>query len=454
MRAILEDLGRQPGMLTEHSLEILFDELFPICRSMTGEGFRRSLTIFQRHMPLEIETVPSGTTVFDWTVPPEWNIRSAVLTAPDGRVLADLSKSSLAVVNYSEPIDCRLNLADLRPHLHSLPAHPDAIPYVTSYYKRTWGFCLPDRVVRSLQEGEYHAFIDSDFSDDGGVQFAQCVLAGDCDNEILLTSYLCHPSLANNELSGPLVLLGLYDRISRWPRRRFTYRFLLNPETIGSLCYLHRHSSHLQQKLISGIVLTCLGGPAQNLSFKMSRRGDSLVDRTINYLHAKEGYPIEIRPFDPTGGSDERQYCSPGFNLPVGQLARTVYGQYPGYHNSLDTKEFMGISNLVRSIDEVEEILQSMEAGSHYVNLKPFGEPQLGRRDLYPNMNSALTRSKSSDVVMDARQFLNRLLTVLNYSDGLHDMMDIASRCGCKLSELSPVVGKLEEAGLLAHQGN
>jgi aminopeptidase-like protein len=440
-------------MMTEDILEQLFDELFPICRSITGEGIRRSLAIFQRHMPLEIETVPSGTTVFDWTVPPEWNIRSAKLTAPDGRVVADLQQSTLSVVNYSEPINRRLSLAELKPHLHCVPAYPDAIPYVTSYYKRTWGFCLPGRQLHTLKDGEYHAYIDSDFSNNGGVQFAHCVLPGDSTNEILLTSYLCHPSLANNELSGPLVLLGLFDCISNWPRRRFTYRFLLNPETIGSLCYLHRYADHLREKMVSGIVLTCLGGPSARLTYKLSRKGDGLSDRTVRYLRAREKYAVDIRPFDPVEGSDERQYCSPGFNLPVGQLARTLYGFYAGYHNSLDTKEFMGIPTLVQSIQEIEQILQAQEMGSCYVNLKPYGEPQLGPRGLYPNENSVATWTKSTDDLVDARQFLNRMLTVLNYADGDHDMMDIATRCGCKLSGLSDVVEKLEQSGLLAHKG-
>ena len=439
--------------MTEAFLEGLFDELFPINRSITGEGFRRSLAIFQRHMPMEIETVPTGTAVFDWTVPPEWNIRSAQLTDRAGRVVADLAQSALSVVSYSEQVDRTLSLEELKPHLHSVPAYPDAIPYVTSYYKRTWGFCLPDRELRSLHDGEYHAYIDSDFSDNGGVQFGHSVLPGDSSNEILLTSYLCHPSLANNELSGPLVLLGLFERISRWPRRRFTYRFLLNPETIGALCYLYRYADHLREKMVSGIVLTCVGGPSKNLSYKMSRRGDSLIDRTVQYLRDSEKYPIDIRPFDPTGGSDERQYCSPGFNLPFGQLARTVYGQYAGYHNSMDTKEFMGVRSLIESIVEIEAILQAMEMGSRYINLKPYGEPQLGTRGLYPNVNSAATWTQSHDTLIDAREFLNRLLTVLSYCDGEHDMMQIAARCGCSLRGLYDVVQKLEAAGLLAHKG-
>jgi aminopeptidase-like protein len=440
-------------VISKELLEQLFDELFPICRSITGEGIRRSFAIFQRHMPLEIETVPSGTAVFDWTVPPEWNLRSAKLTAPDGTIVANLEQSTLSVVNYSEPINRRLSLAELKPHLHCVPAYPDAIPYVTSYYKRSWGFCLPARQLHALKEGEYHAYIDSDFSHDGGVQFAQCVLPGDSPNEVLLSSYLCHPSLANNELSGPLVLLGLFDCISKWPRRRFSYRFLLNPETIGSLCYLHRYSDHLREKMISGIVLTCLGGPSERLTYKMSRRGNSLVDRTVHYLRDHEKVAIEVRPFTPLGGSDERQYCSPGFNLPVGQLARTVYGFYAGYHNSLDTKEFMGIPTLVQSIREIEQILRAQEMGGRYINLKPYGEPQLGPRGLYPNENSVSTRTKSTDELVDSREFLNRILMVLNYADGENDMMAIAIRCGCKLTGLADVVDKLEQSGLLAHMG-
>ena len=196
-----------------------------------------------------------------------------------------------------------------------------------------------------------------------------------------------------------------------------------------------------------------MGGPSKNLSYKISRRGDSLIDRTVQYLRGSEKYPIDIRPFDPTGGSDERQYCSPGFNLPFGQLARTVYGQYAGYHNSMDTKEFMGVRSLVESINEIEAILQSMEMGSRYINLKPYGEPQLGIRGLYPNLNSAATWTQSHDTLIDAREFLNRLLTVLSYCDGEHDMMQIAARCGCSLRGLYDVVQKLEAAGLLAHKG-
>lgn len=426
-------------------LDRLFDELFPILRSITGPGLRQSLDIFARHMPLKIEVVPTGTRVFDWEVPPEWRLKAARLTGPDGRVVADAARCNLHVLNYSAPIDAVLPLAELEAHLHSLPALPDAIPYVTSYYKRNWGFCLKDSARRALPPGDYHVHIDSEFVA-GGVPVADCVLPGESGAEILLTSYLCHPSLANNELSGPLVLLGLYQRLKQWPRRRYTYRFLLNPETIGSLCYLHLRGEHLKKHLVAGMVLTCLGGP-ERLSYKLSRRGDSLFDGTVRATAASRG--IRIRGFDPTGGSDERQYCSPGFNFPMGQMARTVYGEYDGYHNSLDDKAFMSIDSLLRSVDEIESLLGTAEIAGHFRNLCPYGEPQLGRRGLYPTINSAATWQNSSDDLVDARTLLDRILTVLNYSDGEHTILEIAARMGSHVEAFRIVVEKLEAAGLL-----
>jgi aminopeptidase-like protein len=254
-------------------LDGMFEELFPLLRSITGEGLRRSYEIFARHMPLEIETVATGTRVFDWEVPPEWRLRRATLTGPDGTVYADAARFNLEVVNYAAPVDCRLSLAELRPHLHSLPHLPSAVPYVTSYYKRNWGFCLPHVVREKMPEGIYHARIESEFVD-SGVSFAQAVLPGESRAEVLITSYLCHPSMANNELSGPLALLALYRRLAAWPRRRFTYRFVLHPETIGSLCFLHRRGTQLQENVVAGLVLTCVGGPEPRLTYKLSRRGD------------------------------------------------------------------------------------------------------------------------------------------------------------------------------------
>jgi aminopeptidase-like protein len=431
------------------AMDALFDELFPICRSITGPGLRHSLAIFQRHMPLQIEGVASGSQVFDWTVPPEWRIRSARLTGPDGAMVADLQESNLSVVNYSAPVDAWLTLSELREHLHTVPALPSAIPYVTSYYRPRWGFCLPYNRLQTLQEGTYHARIDSEFVE-GAVEFGQCVLPGETEAEIVLSSYLCHPSLANNELSGPLALLAVYNRLSRWPRRRFTYRFILNPETIGSLCYLSRYGNHLRRKMAAGLVLTCLGGPSKTLTYQLTRRGNTLLDRTMGEVAKESVIPLEIRAFDPTDGSDERQYCSPGFNLPMGQIARTVYGRYPEYHTSLDSKEFMDVATVARSASYIEAILKRAEISWTYRNLAPYGEPQLGKRHLFPSLNSPGTRHHSSDNRSDQRQFLKRSMMILNYSDGRNSMIDIANRCGCTVGELEPVVEKLEQVGLLA----
>jgi aminopeptidase-like protein len=429
----------------EHELlDGLFDELFPLARSITGDGLRQSYALLASELPLEIETVPTGTSVFDWDVPPEWRLRRARLTGPDGVVYCDASRSNLEVVNYATPVDCHLSREELEPHLHSLPHLPDAVPYVTSYYKRQWGFCLPDRVRRALPAGTYHVCIDSDFVA-GGVPFGQVVLSGESSAEVLLTSYLCHPSMANNELSGPLALLALYRRIARWPRRRFTYRFVLHPETIGSLCFLHRWGAHLQRHVIAGLVLTCLGGPAPRLSYKQSRRGDTLLDRLVT----SRGGEFAVRAFDPTGGSDERQYCAPGFNLPIGQFGRTLYGQYEGYHTSLDTKDFMGIDQVVASAATLESLLRELELAAEFENLAPFGEPQLGRRDLYPTMNADQTRTVSADGVADSRWFLNQLLTVLSASDGEQSMLGISRRAGVPLPALRPVIERLEAEGLL-----
>jgi aminopeptidase-like protein len=443
--AVGAEVERATCPSTFQLLDRLFDELFPLLRSITGPGLRQSFDIIARHMPLALEIVPTGTRVFDWEVPLEWRLKTARLIGPGGDIIADAARCNLHVVNYSAPVDAVLPLAELQEHLHSLPALPDAIPYVTSYYKRSWGFCLKDSVRRALPPGNYRVQIDSAFVP-GGVPVADCLLPGESEAEILLSSYLCHPSLANNELSGPLVLLGLYRRLAAWPRRRYSYRFVLNPETIGSLCYLHLKAGHLRKHMAAGMVLTCLGGP-DRLSYKMSRRGDSLLDRVAGATAERRG--LRIRPFDPTGGSDERQYCSPGFNFPMGQMARTIYGEYEGYHNSLDDKDFMSIASLVRSIDENEALLNTAEIAGHLRNLCPYGEPQLGRRDLYPTTNSAATWRNSSDDLADARTLLNRMLMVLNYSDGRHTLLDIAARMGGDVEEFRPVIEKLEAADLL-----
>lgn len=423
-------------------LDTRFDELWPITRSITGPGFRKSLEILQQDIPLEVQSVPSGTEVFDWQIPPEWRIHEARLTGPDGEVYADLDETNLAVVNYSEPVDKHLTLDELDPHLYTLPDLPEATPYVTSYYERNWGFCLPHTDYESLPEGEYHAHIDSEFDEDGELNYAHTVLEGESDREILLSTYLCHPSLANNELSGPLVMASLYKRIAAWDNRKFTYRFVILPETIGSLTYLSEYGSHLQDKLVAGLVLTCLGGPEENLSYKKTRREDALIDEVVQHIDDYTDQDFRFRHFD-TKGSDERQYCSPGFDLPVGQFARTVYAEYDGYHNSLDTKEFMGIDPLIKSAEKIENILEILEYSGCYINQKPYGEPMMSKRDLYPTINEPENH--------DQREFVRTMMRILNYSDGNHSIIDIAERFDIPVADLKLAIDQLQEAELLVH---
>lgn len=432
-------------------LDDCFDDLFPILRSITGPGIEASLEYFAQFMPLEATKVPSGESVFDWTVPDEWHCRRAQLWGPEGEVICDTDVNNLHVLNYSEGVDTTLSLDDLQPRLHSIPSLPTAVPYVTSYYKRTWGFCLSQEQRDRLTPGTYTARIDAEFSSNGGVPFATCTLPGDSEREILLTSYLCHPSMANNELSGPLVLLALYRRLAAWPRRRFTYRFLLNPETIGALCFLSRYHDHLATHLEAGLVLTCVGGPNRDLRYKASRTGNSRFDRVMRRIHeGKESVALGSRyePFTPLGGSDERQYCSPGFDLPIGQIARTPYGEYDGYHNSLDNKEWMGIERLSETAESLEQMLAVAEISGIPVNLRPYGEPQLGKRGLYPSMSAVHEGPASSDEV-DGRTQLDRILTMLSMADGSTPIASIADRCECSVSDLRPTLERLEAEDLI-----
>lgn len=428
-------------------LSSTFDRLFPICRSILGSGYRESLKILSEDVPFEWVRFPTGTQVFDWKVPEEWKIESAQLTGPDGRVYADFSKTNLAVWNYSTSVDQSLSWEELQPHLVSLPELPEAIPYVTTYYKRNWGFCVSQNVRDQMPKGQYHAKIVATH-EPGELVCGQAILKGESDRQVLLSSYLCHPSMANNELSGPLCLSLLYQRLKAWPKRRYTYRFVINPETIGSISYLSRFGSELQKNLEAGIVLTCMGGSKTSLTYKPSRDTNRRIDKLFTHLAKNHPDRFRMREFSPLHGSDERQYCSPGFNFPVGQVARTPYLEYDGYHNSLDTKDYMDIHQLLKSVDELERVLYSFEYLDHYLNISPYGEPQLGRRNLYPQMNSH-THLKMSGDVQDNRKRLNHILAILSFSDGRHDLVDIAERMGWSMTEMIESVDVLMEQALL-----
>lgn len=434
-------------------LDALFDDLWPITRSITGPGLRESLDFLGKHVPLDVEGVPTGTDVFDWTIPREWRLNQARLVGPDGEVYSDVAETNLAVVNYSAPVDRELSLSELEPHLYTDPDVPEATPYVTSYYERNWGFCLPQEVYDSLPEGTYHAYVDSEFVD-GELNYGHTILEGSSDREVLLSTYICHPSLANNELSGPLVLSSLYDRLAAWEDQTLSYRFVVAPETIGSLAYLSRYAEQLRDSLVGGAVLTCLGGPRNTLSYKRTRREDALLDDLVEHVDAHTETDFRIRAFDPTTGSDERQYCAPGFNLPVGQFARTVYAEYEEYHTSKDTKAFMGIETLVDSAAIIENVLAGLEYAGFYLNQSPFGEPMLSKRDMYPTVNAPNRWGEEADDTENARsdverEFVDKVRLILNYADGNHTMIDSAERYGVEIGEMIPVVDQLCEVGLL-----
>lgn len=428
-------------------IENLLDNLYPICRSITGEGLRESLNILSMHLPLEILGFKTGEKALNWEIPQEWIIRDAWIKDKNEVKVLDFKDNNLHVINYSAPINKEITLEELLQHIYTNPSLPNAIPYVISYYKKRWGFCMEYAKFKELEEGKYHAFIDSEFID-GELNLGHTMLKGESEKEILISSYLCHPSMANNELSGPIVLAFLYKRIFKWKKRNFTYRFVVNPETIGSIAYLSRFGEQLIKHMYSGIILTCLGGD-MSLSYKKSRRGDTPIDKITAHLFDSKVICGTMREFTPINGSDERQYCSPGFNLPVGQFAKLIYGQYKEYHTSLDNKELMGIENVLKSIDEIELILKANEYNGYYINQYPYGEIKLDKYDLYPDMNGPSTNGYSNSNKMDGRQELNYILMILNYSDGEHTLLDIAQKCNCNILNLVDIVDKLIAKGVL-----
>lgn len=430
-----------------NEMEDLFDQLYPICRSITGEGLRQSLEILSNYIPFEVLGFKTGEKVLNWKIPQEWIIRDAWIKDKDGTKILDFKDSNLHVINYTTPINEEMTLEELTPYIHTKPSLPDAIPYVTSYYKKRWGFCMAYSKFDELDEGKYHVFIDSEFID-GELNLGHTLLKGESEKEILISAYLCHPSMANNELSGPIALVFLYNRILNWNQRNFTYRFVINPETIGSIAYLSRYGEHLDKNMHAGIILTCLGGD-MNLSYKKSRREDSPIDKMAAHLFDTKVINGSTREFTPANGSDERQYCSPGFNLPVSQFAKLVYGRYKEYHTSLDNKELMGIENVIKSVDEIELVLKANEYNGYYINLYPYGEIKLDQYDLYPDMNGTATSRYSNSNNMDGRQELNYILMILNYSDGEHTLLDIAKKCNCSILDLVDIIDKLKEKGVL-----
>jgi aminopeptidase-like protein len=413
----------------------LVAELYPICRSITGDGVRRTLEIVDREIGLQLHEVPTGTQVFDWTVPREWNIRDAWVADAAGERVIDFQASNLHVVSYSVPVRARMPLAELKRHLHTLPEHPDWIPYRTSYYSESWGFCASQRLVDGLPEGDYEVCVDATLAD-GHLTYGEHVVAGQTEDEVLVTCHVCHPSLANDNCSGIAVASRLARRLGG-TRPRHTYRFLFIPGTIGSITWLARNE-HRVGRIRHGLVLACVGDPGR-LTYKRSRRGDAEIDRAVRHVLERSGRPHEIVDFSPYG-YDERQFCSPGFDLPVGCLSRTPYARYPQYHTSADDLDLVRPEHLQDSFDACLEVLGVLEGNRRYLNLNPKCEPQLGKRGLYGSIGG---RS-------DAEERQMAMLWALNLSDGDHTLLDVADRAGLPFALVADVAGSLEQAGLLA----
>ena len=414
--------------------------LWPLPRSISGEGLRATLRAIQARLPaLELVEVASGTQVLDWIVPDEWRIGEAWIEAPDGSRIVDVASNNLHVVGYSTAVDAVLPLAELQPHLHSLPEQPDAIPYVTSYYQRRWGFCLSKRQRDALVEGDYRVRIDAAHAP-GAITLGELLIPGESEQEILLSSYCCHPSMANNELSGPCLLTWLARWIDALPRRRYSYRIVFVPEMIGSIAYLDRHRAAMRARTIAGFNLSCVGDE-RAWSYLPSRHGDTLADRVARHVlgHLAPGYQ---RYHWRDRGSDESNYCAPGIDLPVASVMRSKYGSYPEYHTSLDDLDTVVTPRgLGQSFALYRRIIEALEQHCHPV-AQVLGEPQLGRRGLYPSLS-----------VKGSTAPVRTLLDLISMADGRTALVDIADACGVPVWELAAMLECLCDAGVLAREG-
>ncbi|MCB9134320.1 MAG: DUF4910 domain-containing protein [Anaerolineales bacterium] len=413
-------------------------ELYPLCRSITGEGIRETLR--RLPIPLELHEVPTGTPVLDWTVPKEWNIRDAYVKNARGEKVIDFQAHSLHILNYSIPFRGVLSLEDLKPHLYTLPDYPDWIPYRTSYYAPNWGFCLRHRDLLALEPGDYEVVIDSTL-EDGSLTYGEYYLPGETaddihpTDEVLISVHSCHPSLCNDNLSGVMIATTLAQLLANVPHR-LSYRFVFVPGTIGSITWLALNEAKLPN-IRHGLVLATVGD-AGFLHYKRSRRGDAEIDRAVAHVLKTASAGFEIRDFSPYG-YDERQYCSPGFNLPVGNLSRTPHGEFPEYHTSADNLEFVSPEYLADTLEKVLQVFEVLEGNGRYVNLSPKGEPQLGRRGLYGALGGRKD-SKISEMAM---------LWVLNYSDGNYTLLEIAEKANLAFKYMRRAADALLAAGLL-----
>lgn len=412
----------------------LIEKLYPFNRSITGNGVRQTLAEVSKIIPLQINEIPSGTKVFDWEIPKEWNITDAWIKNKKGEKIVDFQKSNLHVLNYSVPVHKKLQLAELKSNLYTLPGQPDWVPYRTSYHNPVWGFCMAHNQLVSLNEGEYEIFIDSTL-EPGALTYGEYFIEGQTTDEVLISTHICHPSLANDNLSGIAVASFLARELSK-EKPFYSYRFLFIPGTIGSIAWLSLNEAKTQH-IKYGLVLTLLGDESK-FHYKKSRRGNAEIDKIVEYLLAKEFEDHGIIDFYPYG-YDERQFCSPGFNLPVGRLSRKPHGEFPEYHTSADNLDFVKPEKLAESLDLLENIVRVLETNKTYFNLNPKCEPQLGKRGLYKNIGG--------DNNKDAQM---AILWVLNLSDGENSLLDIARTSGIPYNIIHLAATALMDADLLS----
>ena len=426
--------GNMPVKDAGQEMFRLIERLYPICRSITGNGVRETLRILKEYIPLQVIEVPTGTQVFDWTVPKEWNIKDAYVKNSKGKIIIDFKKSNLSVVSYSSPVNKSLSLEELKEHLYTLPDHPEWIPYRTSYYQKEWGLCLTQNQLAELENGVYKVCIDASM-ENGYLTYGEYYLSGKIEEEVLISCHICHPSLCNDNLSGIALAIQLAKELTS-ESTRYSYRFVFIPGTIGAITWLAMNEQ--KTPLIKhGLVLTGVGDSG-NISYKKSRRGNAEIDQAAGHVLKQLNKPHKIIDFFPYG-YDERQYCSPGFNLPVGCFMRTPHGHYPEYHTSADNLSFIKIESMADSFVSVFNILDVLEKNRKYINTKPKCEPQLGKRRLYEGIGGQSTQAVDQLA----------LLWVLNMSDGENSLLDIAIRSGCPFSKLRSAADLLIEKKLL-----
>lgn len=433
----VHDMKQHMPSSTADAMHGWLRDLFPICRSITGPGVRETLSYLQTLMPeMKTLSVPSGTPALDWTVPDEWSVREAWVEHESGERVIDFKRHNLHLVGYSEPVDRVLDLKELQEHLYSLPDQPDAIPYVTSYYRRRWGFCLTQRERDRLAAGRYRVRIDSTLAP-GELNYGELILPGRERQEIFLSTYICHPSMANNELSGPVVTTALARWLMSLPERRYTYRIVFIPETIGAIVYLSRNLAALKENVAAGFVLTCLGDE-RAYSFLASRLDGTLADRAARHVlrHVAPNYD-EYSFLE--RGSDERQYCSPGVDLPVCSVMRSKYGTFPEYHTSLDNLDFVTPAGLAGGFDAMRRCLETLE-GNYTYRATVLGEPQLSKRNLYPSVSQVGSYDDKTRLLKD----------VLAYCDGAHDVIALAERLGRPAWDVMDACRRLEDASLVS----